>query len=154
MPLVIRKATSEDRPDALLAAFGEKALDSANFYVAVRARRIVAAACGVVPVAGDTAKLGEFRFERGDLLSPFNRQAFRGLLAAHVAEAAALGFKYGQAEIPPMPCAAPNCKTLLEFLQVELGVEAEPFGVNTETGEAGSWVYRVDLAEFLQTLED
>lgn len=140
--LTIRKGRTEDRTNAILVAFGEKSLDSANILVAEEGGKIVGAACGVAPRAGDMATLGQFTFADGDALTQANRETFRALLKAHVAEAIELGFAYGEAIV--------KGAAVKRMVERRFGVEAEVAG--TTNGKPSRWRFVITLKDFLKVL--
>lgn len=142
--MIVRKARSAERTNAVLAAFGEATLGSANIIVVEEDGEIVGAAVGLAPVAGDTATLGEFRFARGDLLARFNREIFRALLKAHVEEAIGRGSRYG--------VSMTKNRVVRRMVERAFGIKSEPSGWEPNTDRATAWTFRVELVEFLAVL--
>lgn len=133
----VRKRMAKDDTRLGQMGFDAKARASCNILVAESGGKIVGAASGVVPLAGDTAMLG--------LVVTSDWPVFDALLTAHVSEAIELGFTYGEARVPT---AATH---IIEYLRSRFGLEPEPYG--TCEGNVMAWRYVVGLRQFLEQLK-
>lgn len=142
-----RRSQPHDHPQLRALGFSDPVLappDGRTYvYVIEKGGRVLAAACGAVPVAGDTALLGAVVMPGG-----LNPVWFRQLVAALVEKAIALGFTYGESEV-----RADNTP-MLRYLKREFDLDPEPCGWEPDTNWTviTGWRFRIVLAAFLAQL--
>ena len=138
-------AVREQRPDdaAKLESMGfdyrVRGGKDTRIFVAEENGQIIAAGCGIAPIAGDTAMLG-----RIEVLQPLHadRGAFVEVLAALVERAIEMGFKLGEAHVPL------KHRLVIQFLREHFGLEPKPSMLGSNLCR-----YRVNLKDFLRRLQ-